>query len=319
MEMMLTARTQDDRAAEGLTVVEAATRVIRRRYRGMRSEDRAKSCLKNVSSFFPADKQLNAVTTEELLAYVECCEEAGNAPSTINIKLSFLSSLFDEFKRDLRNPADSRLPFAAPDIPWRPRRKVLKWWLKPALEADILAWCHERGEFEIANFIEFVTHTGCRIEEALRLTRDHFDFSAGTVTIPGTKTDDAQRTVPLASRAKDIAQHRLHHARGGDAVLFHFTPRRMGPLRRNTAEGEADRSYQNAKQKWHMIRVRFGLTRTSTATLKALRRTFARRANENGMPTEMLRLYLGHSDIATTIDYLRLVGGYTEEMRKYVS
>jgi integrase len=84
-------------------------------------------------------------------------------------------------------------------------------------------------------------------------------------------------------------------------------------------EAFVGRSYTVVKKKWRLVRIKFGLTRNNTAAPKALRRTFARRANDNGMPTEMLRQYLGHSDIATTIDYLRLVGGYTEEMRKYVT
>jgi integrase len=111
------------------------------------------------------------------------------------------------------------------------------------------------------------------------------------------------------------AKHRLRHA-GNDTFLFHFSPCDAHAV---DLEAFVGRSYTVVKKKWRLVRIKFGLTRNNTATPKALRRTFARRANDNGMPTEMLRQYLGHSDIATTIDYLRLVGGYTEEMRKYVT
>jgi len=55
------------------------------------------------------------------------------------------------------------------------------------------------------------------------------------------------------------------------------------------------------------------------ATLKAMRRTAVRHLTVNGMPTEMVRDYLRHSDIKTTMGYLHLVGGYsTEEQRRYL-
>ncbi|WP_157344823.1 tyrosine-type recombinase/integrase [Bradyrhizobium pachyrhizi] len=298
----------------GLLVEDAATRIIPRRYQGARCQRRAEQYAKEAAKRFEG-RRLEEITTDDLVHYANVCEAAGNAPATINLKLTFYSTLFDEFAGELRNPLDRRFPFHAPKIPWRTQAKVPKWWLKPELEPKVLKWCLEHGEHDLADFISFITHTGCRVEETLRLQRDHFNFEAGEMTIPGTKTDGAERTVPLFSEALGIAKHRLRHA-GNDGFLFHFSP---SDARVVAIEAFVARSYEVIKKKWRGVRIAFGLTRIKTATPKALRRTFARRANDNGMPTEMLRQYLGHEDIATTIEYLRLIGGYTEQMRKYIS
>ncbi|MCA1397223.1 site-specific integrase [Bradyrhizobium sp. BRP56] len=298
----------------GLLVADAVTRIIPRRYQGARTARRIAQYGREAKEFF-AGRCLEDLTTDDLAAFAAKCEQAGNAPATINLKLSFYSALYTEFAAELRNPFDPRLPFNAPGMPWRSQAKVLKWWLKPELEPKIVTWCYERGENDLADFITFITHTGCRVEEALRLQRDHFNFEAGECTIPGTKTATAERTIPLFTEALTIAKYRLRHGRG-DSFLFHFSP---SDARALALEAYVDLSYEVAKKKWHHVRVAFGLERNKTATLKALRRTFARRANDNGMPTEILRQYLGHEDIATTIEYLRLIGGYADQMRKYVS
>jgi hypothetical protein len=62
-----------------------------------------------------------------------------------------------------------------------------------------------------------------------------------------------------------------------------------------------------------------GVSNVATATLKSLRRSFARRATLKGMPTDVLRQYLRHSDIKTTQGYLNLIGGYgLEEQARFI-
>lgn len=46
----------------------------------------------------------------------------------------------------------------------------------------------------------------------------------------------------------------------------------------------------------------------------------ARQLTTSGMPTEMVRDYLRHSDITTTMGYLHLVGGHSvTEQRRWLS
>jgi integrase len=264
------------------------------------------------------DMALEDITTDHLVDYVERCAKAKNSDSTINAKLSFWSSLLDEFtkSRELRNPVHPTLPYQPPMIPWRPRPKQLKWWLTKELLARMLQWCRDNDEPDLGDYINFVCHTGCRVEETLRLQRHHFDLTQGMMTIPGTKTALSQGTVPMMAEALEIVQRRLGDA-PPDAYLFTFTPSTPG-VGCDVRTFEA-RNYENLKRKWARIRDMHQLHKVKTATLKALRRTFARFANDRGMPTEMLQQYLRHGDINTTTGYLRLVGGYNlDAMRRFL-
>jgi len=292
----------------------ATKRVIPRRYAGTRNRERAEGFGREIIARWP-DLDVESITTDMLAEYALDLSNKGQAITTINCKLSFVSVLFNEFKRDLRDPLDANRPFAAPEIPWRKEKHQVKWWLTPEMEPRVVAWCIEHRFHELADFITFGTHTGCRVEEALRLQRHHFDFERNDMTIPGTKTDTSQRTVPLMEEAVRIAKRRLMHA-PSTAYLFRFSPNRTG----RDEDGFIEISYSRITKQWHKVKVAFGWKQDSTATLKAIRRTFARRANDRGMPTELLRDYLGHGDIETTVGYLRLVGGHNREaMRGFLS
>jgi len=79
-------------------------------------------------------------------------------------------------------------------------------------------------------------------------------------------------------------------------------------------------AYDNLHELWDKARAFLGCADNHMATLKALRRTAARHLTINGMPTEMVRDYLRHENIKTTMGYLHLVGGYkTEEQRRWLS
>jgi integrase len=71
-------------------------------------------------------------------------------------------------------------------------------------------------------------------------------------------------------------------------------------------------------RKWATVRKQMGIEHPG-ATLKAFRRGAARQLTVGGMPLDMLRQYLRHESVSTTMGYLRLVGGYDKnEMRKFL-
>ncbi len=241
------------------------------------------------------------ITTDMLREWAQECAANGNAISTVNIKLSFVSKLLDHNSPALIRESNER--WEKPMMPWLPKgANIVKWWLTPDLEREVLDWV---GPGEFADYIEWTTWTGLRVTESLRLQRHHFanysQRSTCTMSVPGTKTQQAQRTVPLFNHAHGIAVRRLS---------IHASPTtRMFTM-----------SYDELRDCWQQVRTRFNLHKEPTATVKNLRRSFAKRATNNNMPTEMLRLYLGHEDIKTTQGYLRVVGGAdTEVLRQWVS
>ena len=78
--------------------------------------------------------------------------------------------------------------------------------------------------------------------------------------------------------------------------------------------------YDHLHEAWDKARGLLGELDNRMATLKALRRGAARHLTASGMPTEMVRAFLRHSNIKTTMGYLDLVGGYNvNEMRRFLS
>lgn len=165
----------------------------------------------------------------------------------------------------------------------------------------------------MADYVDFICFTGLRVEEALRLTVKSFGLNPRTgkmsIAIPGTKTATAAATLPLATEVQVLAERLIADARE----------------RLESGEDDTGRifpvSYVEWGRHWNSLcRPILGETNNPGATLKALRRSAARYLHAiRGMPLDLLRQCFRHSDVKTTMGYLRLVGGYGEdELRKYL-
>jgi integrase len=157
-----------------------------------------------------------------------------------------------------------------------------------------------------------------RVEEVLRMTWDdvRLDIREGIdpkskeailinkseMTVPGTKSAGAQATLAISLRpALLLWKRRMMVAKGSGAAL-------VFPI-----------SYERLSHDWAHPRAFLGATDNKLATLKSLRRSAARNLTINGMPTAVLKEYLRHSNIGTTMGYLRLTGGYsTNEQRRWL-
>lgn len=216
----------------------------------------------------------------------------GLSPATINKRLNCLSKL--GVKVDgcrVTNP------------------KQLKWHLKESDKAEVLlALRVGRGRqwSILADLIEWTTLTGLRIEESLRLTWGDIGSNPVTVSVPGLKTSTSQATLPLGSTPEQLLRRLALDAVGAAGV--------------RDAEKVFKTDYEEMHACWDCVRKLYGWDKDSTATLKALRRSAARYLHVDcGMPLHMVQQYLRHESMDTTLEYLRLTGGYgTEEMRRYL-
>lgn len=315
----------EDEPRQGLLLRDAVPRILNEHYKHTTRYNQAKYLGAEIIARDPFGT-VEGITKAYLRTFAEDCRiKRKNGTETINIKLSFFSRMFEHFETELLGQYGSRTPgtFIKPDIPWvrktkAERANALKWWLRPEMETKIIEWLRKNHEHDFADYIEFVTHSGTRVEEALRLQRQHFDFVNNLITIPGTKTDLSHRTVPMFAVSRDIAWRRLGQGDASTEYLFNLAA--MEPNADDEVDDVVKRNYKILREKWNKVRFTFGLTRINTATIKALRRTFARYASDKGMPTQLLQQYLGHDQIETTIGYLKLIGGYNlDVMRQYTA
>lgn len=290
----------------------------------LRNTARAQGAANEVLTRAPSDLALEEIDTAWLRQYVKECVTAKNSPATINAKLSFVSRVFEHNKAKLTQHGGR--PYK-PEMPWAPKRNAVKWWLTPALAPKVTLWLRQNHMADYADYVEWTTNSGLRVEETLRVQRDHFNFDAKTLTVPGTKSGLAQRVIPLYSAAFDLADRRLQTKLDPHDYLFDFAPadaafekRCMGLSHTDREVERLQRNYNCVRRAWARVKDVFGLQRDKTATLKALRRSFAKVATDNGMPTAVLQQYLGHEDIETTMEYLKVVGGYNlDVIRRWVS
>lgn len=252
-----------------------------------------------IGGWHPSTVPVEGATTSLIQAAVLKWKGEGLSPVTINKRVGALGMMGAPVVwRDAKTLV-RRSCFVPP-------RKPLKWWLRPEDEARLATWVGtERPDLlPLLLHVLWTTRTGLRVEETLRLQRRHFvdlDGESPAFTVPGTKTAGAgDVTLPLSRDAAAIARLCFTRWPGED---------RMVPL-----------SYEALRGQWQDAREFLGAAAEPLATLKALRRSAARYLHVGkGMPLDMVRTYLRHSNVTTTMGYLRLTGGYAHaDLRRFL-
>lgn len=263
---------------------------IRTRWHGRRclktNISQSTIAIKGLRLVDPSIQHAGDVTQAHLYQAVAMWRSAGTAPATIIRRLNCLHVLGVATKGcSIHNP------------------KRPKWWLRPEVREQLAAIAlptHLRHlQPQLLAYVEWATLTGLRVEETLRLTRADFAADFSSVLVGGTKTSMANATLPLGDRASVIAVNLMQHS-DTNAAMFTLT-------------------YDQLRDVWLAARTALGIEHRG-ATLKALRRTAARYLHyDRGMPLDLTRQYLRHENVQTTMEYLRLTGGASEdEMRRYL-
>lgn len=246
-------------------------------------------------------RDLDQINTQTIIRYVGERQRQEMAASTINKELAALDKAFAW-------ALDQTPPLAARKPRWQKAKpeRLAKWWLPPQRMEELLAELRtqpDRSDLALfADFVELICKSGLRVEEALRLQVRHV-LGGGSLEVPGTKTAGSQAVIAIMARAEEILCGRIASVKPDpEAFLFPF-------------------SYGWAAARWSEARGYLGAMDIHTATLKALRRTFAKIATNLGMPTAVLQDILRHRSITTTQGYTTLTGDEAalEVQRKWLA
>lgn len=149
---------------------------------------------------------------------------------------------------------------------------------------------------DIKTFCCMMAFTGCRISEALAMTKDSVDFEAKHVVIRCLKKRGkcVYRAVPLPASYLKVLKRWFQTLKG--------TNGRLWPWSRMTGYRRICKVMSDA------------MVRGSYASPKGLRHGFGVRAIQASVPLTLVQRWLGHADIKTTAIYTSAVGPEEREI-----
>jgi site-specific recombinase XerD len=227
---------------------------------------------------------ITRTTPQDITAFITAAQSAGLAPTTINTKLSILTSFFEHLR------AEGQMTYQ----PVRRRRHrlltppVLP---KPMPDTDLIAFFQVIDSVRDRLIFLLMSRCGLRVSEVCALAWDAIELSVGTVRITRGK-GQVDRIVYLSPDVEQAIQ----------VWREHRTPcRYLFPSRTRTKE-HLSRYQINVLMDQYLAAA--SLARHYSP--HCLRPTFATQLRNAGVPLEVLKELMGHHSIQSTLRYTQL-------------
>ena len=261
------------------TLSEATNLVYKRRYNG---EDSATNFLIAMKYNIKAigNLQVNKITKQhikKLMDYHRFTRK--NSKQVTNTKIGYLKTVLDEMVEDgfIKDVS----------FPRRLKEKKQKvHYLTQDMERELLSWlnCMQRNR-EAKDIIECLIDLGCRVNELLNLEKRFVDFDNNQINFNDRKNDNAV-AVPMTNRVKSILRRYYREVKDFDK-LFSL-------------------NYSELNAIWQKARTDLGYANKKFYTLHLCRHTCASRLVQRGCQLLLVKDWLGHEDIKTTMIYAHL-------------
>ena len=261
------------------TLSEATNLVYKRRYNG---EDSATNFLIAMKYNIKAigNLQVNKITKQhikKLMDYHRFTRK--NSKQVTNTKVGYLKTVLDEMVEDgfIKDVS----------FPRRLKEKKQKvHYLTADMERELLSWlnCMQRNR-EAKDIIECLIDLGCRVNELLNLEKRFVDFDNNQINFNDRKNDNAV-AVPMTNRVKSILRRYSREVKDFDKVF--------------------SLNYSELNTIWQKARTDLGYADKKFYTLHLCRHTCASRLVQRGCQLLLVKDWLGHEDIKTTMIYAHL-------------
>ena len=261
------------------TLSEAARLVYKRTYNGTDSAQNFLIAMKhNIKAI--GDLPVNKITTpvvNKMMDYLR--DELKNSKAVINTKRGYLKVVLDSMIDD-GHIKEIRLP---------KRHRVKKQkveYLTVDMERELISWlnCMQRNR-EAKDIIECLIDLGCRVNELLGLEKRFIDWDNNQINFNERKNDKAV-AVPMTNRVQSILRSYYRESKDCD-TLFSL-------------------DYTELNTIWQRARKDLGYADKKFYTLHLCRHTCASRLVQRGVPLLLVKDWLGHEDIQTTMIYAHL-------------
>lgn len=224
---------------------------------------------------------LDRIDRDMIDGWVAHCEAIGNSDSTVNRKISALSKV-------LKVAVEYGGLEAMPKLPRMRKERVGRIrFLTYDEEAQVLELLRVTGKDEMHDFVSVLIDTGMRRGELLNVRPADVDMKTGVIMVYGTEGKGTKngriRSVPMTARTKGIMGERLRNR----VTCF-------------------DLKESEIRHGWDWVRQQMGMAEDTEFVLHALRHTCASRLVKAGVSLPVVKDWLGHSNIATTMRYAHL-------------
>ena len=260
------------------TLSEATNLVYKRRYNG---EDSATNFLIAMKYNIKAigNLQVNKITKQhikKLMDYHRFTRK--NSKQVTNTKVGYLKTVLDEMVEDgfIKDVS----------FPRRLKEKKQKvHYLTKDMEIELLNYLTANEYREARDIIECLIDLGCRVNELLNLEKRFVDFDNNQINFNDRKNDNAV-AVPMTYRVKDILTYHCYDLKDFDKVF--------------------SLNYSELNAIWQKARKDLGYADKKFYTLHLCRHTCASRLVQRGCQLLLVKDWLGHEDIKTTMIYAHL-------------
>ena len=267
------------------TLSEATRIVYKRQYNGT---DSAKNFLTAMNHNIQAigDIRVDKITTpvvNKMMDYLLL--KLKNSKAVVNTKRGYLKTVLDHMIDDgyidkVRLPKRHRIK----------KQKVE--YLTQDMEDELLDYLRDKSfdedkkiYLESHFIISCLIDLGCRVSELLGLEKRYVDFDNNQINFNERKNDNAV-AVPMTDRVKKIMKLYCYNKRDFDRVF--------------------SLEYDQLNGIWQDARKSLGYADKKFYTLHLCRHTTASRLVQRGVPLLLVKDWLGHEDIKTTMIYAHL-------------
>jgi integrase len=262
-------------------------------WRGNSSEDCSWAHVEACATILGPTTRLDAVDTLAVDRIVAALSKKGKADGTINRYLSHLRTFLVWAKgRKYRTiPIKDEIAFA-----WRKESVGRIRWITAQEEEQLREYLEGKGQHNVWKLIKVAIETGCRRDELL--TAEEGQINGTRLHLWETKTD-TPRTVPMSAETAAM----LH-----DLITSKTMP-----------------SQRNLRSWWERAKKHMGLENDSEFVFHVTRHTRATRMVDAGINVFVIKEWMGHKRIETTLRYAHVkpqnledalgrVGEYTSAM-----
>ena len=224
------------------------------------------------------DIQISRIDEDVVAELVSKLEARGNKPGTVNRYLAALKTTLRHNKQPWDHIKLKKEPKGRIRVITDSEENKVVDLLRNSQHGPKRQYYHE-----VADLVEVLADTGCRLSEMLNLKYEDINFETNLISIWVNK-GDKPRSIPMTRRVKNILA-----SRQADNLVKPFTVNK-----------------DQAERAWNWVRREMGLKEDKEFLLHALRHTCASRLINQGVDLYVVKEWLGHSSIQITERYAHL-------------